>query len=1302
MQKEINKYLKLINSEKLRKNYRQCIELYNVVGGLYTEVGSYDEAFHYHEEAYKLCKTIGDRSLTAVTFRYMGEAKAALGYFYQAIDYIKRYLELAENLNNRVEIQRAWTTLGRVYLMQAQESRDKNPQVDDRTKDIAREAEKRFQTALTLAESVRDQVDDKEYAQMVSGLLVNLGLIKDLCGSFQEAVIKFNRAIETCKSARIKEDLFRTQIILASIYRQRNDIKGAVKLSEEALQTAKSIGKKLLICDALIERGLTRLCQRDFKNAKRTFAQAYLEKSPNEEDHLKAIKLTKLSHLILENYQRICKSETAGEQRLKSCDKLGDLFVAIGNYRLAIEFYRRAYSDAKVLQKPKLELARILFSIAETYADDGQFYQAMLCYEKELSLRDGNLKEQCQSLIKIAHMIEYLDKEPEKVSEAYERAYEKAGKDPKLMHQVLKYYVPYLKQKSFNPKRFKDLEEVLLNLKSYPEVVDEIEREDHEDDQVEADLEDEVTNIDDIITDDEDNDEVLMLGRRRNHGANKFKQNEVGDTPLHEASIKGDLKRVKSLISQGHEINPRDHAGWIPLHEACNHGHYEIAEYLIEHGADVNNRGLKGVSPLHDAATNGHYEIMRLLMKNGANVIALTDGGETVLGCLRDYKKRNSGSFSNRDACEYKQMEAELLNIMDKSGFNLMGGTTQNSTSTTRTERASISGTSRPPIRQESGSISRSKVPPETSRASWTKADRSGGDSRYQVDAGEVSAHENDEASVKDYRDVIQTLKRKRNSHREPSGPVHKKSQPAVLVGASGSISTKQWLAQDDFEEFECAEEDEPEEVVVCRRKPRSERINRMLIDEEDDDIVVVDEKDGKDPDRSSRSRDSLFSAHRQPLKTPSPIGSPLPGLDDSLLFSQTPEEPNKKQQDQNRPTSASDSHQPLDPVKSALNILENPLNVHIGGRLLLVPIKDEWTTIKELKSSIVDRYSIMERAKPIIRLYPANNPSCTLFDQDLCKDVVREQDIEAEIVSWNLDPIESTYVRECCRLKLSPLTHIKIELRALDEELRSNLNEAKIDWSHVRLPTLHMEAILNALSHRQFNCANFQGSTQLIDSPMVAQELFLKACILSWKNLTRLDLSCTGLMRHQFEILCGKCESIDGGELLSRSRSRGGGRTINSLEEGESGGELLGLAGNRQPQRRPQLQAQTEEQTEAQAQTQAERGGKTAGAQVKLPSLTLLDVSANLIAYKREEEFVEQLKRLGQVVCPKLKRLDASGNHLQFVKNADMTLERGQRRGNLVCDSKSDELRLTLWPDIEIVVGDQWRHTVHLGSDGD
>ncbi|OBS80127.1 hypothetical protein A6R68_21671, partial [Neotoma lepida] len=86
------------------------------------------------------------------------------------------------------------------------------------------------------------------------------------------------------------------------------------------------------------------------------------------------------------------------------------------------------------------------------------------------------------------------------------------------------------------------------------------------------------------------------------------KRNERGETPLHMAAIRGDVKQVKELISLGANVNVKDFAGWTPLHEACNVGYYDVAKILIAAGADVNTQGLDDDTPLHDSASSGHRD----------------------------------------------------------------------------------------------------------------------------------------------------------------------------------------------------------------------------------------------------------------------------------------------------------------------------------------------------------------------------------------------------------------------------------------------------------------------------------------------------------------------------------------------------------------------------------------------------------------------------------------------------------------------------------------------------------------------
>ncbi|XP_030066328.1 BRCA1-associated RING domain protein 1 isoform X2 [Microcaecilia unicolor] len=97
------------------------------------------------------------------------------------------------------------------------------------------------------------------------------------------------------------------------------------------------------------------------------------------------------------------------------------------------------------------------------------------------------------------------------------------------------------------------------------------------------------------------------------------KRNHKGETPLHVASIKGDVPIVEQLLLSGADPNVKDHAGWTPLHEACNLGHERVVILLLQHMALVNTAGYQNETPLHDAVKNGHINIVKLLLRHGAS-----------------------------------------------------------------------------------------------------------------------------------------------------------------------------------------------------------------------------------------------------------------------------------------------------------------------------------------------------------------------------------------------------------------------------------------------------------------------------------------------------------------------------------------------------------------------------------------------------------------------------------------------------------------------------------------------------------
>uniref|UniRef100_A0A8C5DQP4 Ankyrin repeat domain-containing protein 11 n=1 Tax=Gouania willdenowi TaxID=441366 RepID=A0A8C5DQP4_GOUWI len=109
------------------------------------------------------------------------------------------------------------------------------------------------------------------------------------------------------------------------------------------------------------------------------------------------------------------------------------------------------------------------------------------------------------------------------------------------------------------------------------------------------------------------------------------KRNERGETRLHRAAIRGEVRRIKELIIEGADVNVKDFAGWTALHEACNRGYYDVAKQLLAAGAEVNTKGLDDDTPLHDASNNGHFKVVKLLLRYGGDPRQSNRRGETPL-----------------------------------------------------------------------------------------------------------------------------------------------------------------------------------------------------------------------------------------------------------------------------------------------------------------------------------------------------------------------------------------------------------------------------------------------------------------------------------------------------------------------------------------------------------------------------------------------------------------------------------------------------------------------------------------------
>jgi len=104
---------------------------------------------------------------------------------------------------------------------------------------------------------------------------------------------------------------------------------------------------------------------------------------------------------------------------------------------------------------------------------------------------------------------------------------------------------------------------------------------------------------------------------------------------IHQATVSGNIERVKELLANGNDINFKNRQGWTPLHAAVWNQKQDIAKLLIEKGADVNVKDTSSRTALQFAADTGQKEIVELLIAKKAEINTMSVRGENALSLAK-------------------------------------------------------------------------------------------------------------------------------------------------------------------------------------------------------------------------------------------------------------------------------------------------------------------------------------------------------------------------------------------------------------------------------------------------------------------------------------------------------------------------------------------------------------------------------------------------------------------------------------------------------------------------------------------
>ncbi|XP_065192656.1 tonsoku-like protein [Sycon ciliatum] len=320
----------------------------------------------------------------------------------------------------------------------------------------------------------------------------------------------------------------------------------------------------------------------------------------------------------------------------------------------------------------RTKVISVLISLAATHSDAGQHAQAVHFYLDEIAMRE--------------------DTEHKEISQTYCLVASEQLAGNVLDDDVLQSYATALQhaEKAGNLKLQASI------LKSQADTLDKFGHADaaaklhHRHQEISADLESSSDDSSNAANDEESSELCLSDSSESEEGAAQVlprrqqprvqltkldKKNCRGETKLHEATINGNFKLVKSFIQQGANVNTRDYCGWTPLHEACNWGHTAVAELLLENKANVNDVASEKevTTPLHDALRNGHHDIALLLLKFNADVAVTNAKGHTALDIFVNVATEEEGEDRSKWPAECQQVYGCLVKAgaQHRKGFSV-------------------------------------------------------------------------------------------------------------------------------------------------------------------------------------------------------------------------------------------------------------------------------------------------------------------------------------------------------------------------------------------------------------------------------------------------------------------------------------------------------------------------------------------------------------------------------------------------------------------------------------------------------
>lgn len=841
---------------------------------------------------------------------------------------------------------------------------------------------------------------------------------------------------------------------MGAILEKTDSMEQAVYHYEQAVITANSLKSKRKKFDAYLSLGLAWMKQENSERGKYYFKKAHFLNVPGNEDREKICQILKITLAIIDDLRQLSTmADDNLEMKINLCDKLGDHFVALKCFTVAIKYYKKQLLFATEANKSDLFLSRIYVSIGQTYLDDGKYEKAIEYFNHEYNFQLGNTCEQCCSLLKIADIqecflaiiddLETLKQEKlrNEIKNNYENALKLFDLEYLLQQQLIsdndndndgsniskqlniykmaaKTYLNFLETNKLDPFRQRLLNNELSKLNNI--VLNEDETNDYADEmEISTDIYDQY-NLDNLSNDSVSGEEAedeemptnfLSRPRRRNFRSTKSRLNQFGETPLHTACIAGNLAQVQRLLEQDAvDINAKDFCGWTPLHEAANHGFLSIVEYLINNGADIESCDDRSdrITPLHDACNCGHLDIITLLLNSNANILAVNVHNETPLQCLISWRERSQTDLSKQEIDNCLALENKMLTLMKDKNFDLKhlfkrnksqiaNNSNNNNNNTNNSSKNSVSIRSRNLVKDFIYSTENSE--PFQSN-------------NHQQNQRNIDYDDDDDSNnCNEYRSTMDAIRYfNSKSHGGRSGTtaavqLKKPERPRALVNEDEEAPRDDWLIDD-------LRKNGNNKKRTYKRNQNDNDEEPFWLEEEHCNAGNKKRMKSKCSNIDHDAGDDVGNDNIINLGSPELIDNELPrfSFNNDCLINENNAKQSKRTE--NIETESSGISRNIVNTGNRINSNRKAINISFNDKensSFMVFIQNE-SDCKWLKNELIRRYFVHYGTKPLFSLRTDDN--AILLDTDLVIDIINnDRTIKAVIDSWTVDQPDKRFV---------------------------------------------------------------------------------------------------------------------------------------------------------------------------------------------------------------------------------------------------------------------------------------------------